>query len=80
MNLVRTNAAKLMIVSIYTFGAIIMFYINDKINWKYGLIMSIGNIAGAWISSRLAVKKGDKYIRLFLVLMIFVMAIKLWFF
>ena len=80
MNLVRTNAAKLTIVSIYTFGALLIFYFNDKINWKYGLIMSIGNIAGAWISSRLAVKKGDKYIRMFLVVMIFVMAIKLWFF
>ena len=80
MNLVRTNAAKLTIVSIYTFGALLMFYFNDKINWKYCLIMSIGNIAGAWISSRLAVKKGDKYIRMFLVVMIFVMAIKLWFF
>lgn len=80
MNLIRTNAAKLTIVSIYTFGAILMFYFNDKINWKYGLIMSVGNIAGAWISSRLAVKKGDKYIRIFLVVMIFVMALKLWFF
>lgn len=80
MNLVRTNAAKLTIVSIYTFGALLMFYFNDKINWKYGLIMSIGNIAGAWISSRLAVKKGDKYIRGFLVAMIFIMALKLWFF
>lgn len=80
MNLVRTNAAKLTIVSIYTFGALLMFYFNDKINWKYGLIMSIGNIAGAWISSRLAVKKGDKYIRGFLVAMIFIMALNLWFF
>ena len=80
MNLIRTNAAKLTIVSIYTFGALLMFYFNDKINWKYGLIMSVGNIVGAWISSRLAVRKGDKYIRIFLVIMIFVMALKLWFF
>lgn len=80
MNLIRANAAKLTIVSIYTFGALIMFYLNDKINWKYGLIMSIGNIAGAWISSRLAVKKGDRYIRVFLIVMISVMALKLWFF
>jgi len=80
MNLIRANAAKLTIVSIYTFGALLMFYFNDKVNWKYGLIMSIGNISGAWISSRLAVKKGDKYIRIFLIVMILVMALKLWFF
>lgn len=80
MNLIRVNAAKLAVVSIYTFGALIVFYLNDKINWKYGLIMSIGNILGAWISSRLAVKKGDRYVKSFLIFMVLVMAIKLWFY
>jgi len=42
--------------------------------------MSVGNMSGAWISSRLAVKKGDKYVKSFLVVMILIMAIKLWFF
>ena len=80
MNLIRANAAKVTVVSIYTIGALVMFYINDKINFKYGFIMAIGNILGAWISSRWAVKKGDKPVRMFLVVMVVVMAIKLWFF
>ncbi|NQX84610.1 MAG: sulfite exporter TauE/SafE family protein [Flavobacteriaceae bacterium] len=80
MSLLRANAAKVTIVCIYTFGAIIMFYLNDKINWKYGLILSIGNVSGAWISSRWSVKKDDNMIQMVLIVMIIVMAIKLWFF
>lgn len=80
MSLVRANAAKVTIVCIYTLGAIVMFYLNDKINWKYGLILSIGNVTGAWISSRWSVKKGDRNVQIFLVVMVIIMAIKLWFF
>jgi len=80
MTLIKANATKVTIVCIYTIGAIVMFYLNNKINWKYGLILSTGNIAGAWISSRWSVKKGDKMVRIFLIVMVIIMAIKLWFF
>jgi uncharacterized membrane protein YfcA len=45
-----------------------------------GLIMATGNALGAWVSSRVSVKKGDGFIKTFLVLMILIMAIRLWFF
>jgi len=80
MSLVKANATKVTVVCIYTIGAIVIFYLNNKINWKYGLILSIGNVAGAWISSRWSVKKGDGVVRIFLVVMVTLMAIKLWFF
>lgn len=80
MTLVKANATKVTIVFIYTFGAVLMFYFNDKINWTYGLLLALGNIVGAWISSRWAVKKGDSVVRIFLIVMVTLMAIKLWFF
>jgi len=64
----------------YTVGAVLMFALNDKINWKYGLILAIGNASGAWISSRWSVQKGDKTVRVFVVTMISVLSVKLWFF
>jgi hypothetical protein len=79
MSLVKANATKVTIVSIYTGAAIVLFAIHQKINWEYGLLLAFGNIIGAWISSRLAVKKGDNYIRIFLIIMVTLMAIKLWF-
>lgn len=80
MSLVRSNAAKVAIVLIYTLGALVVFIFNDKINWTIGFILSIGNAIGAWIASRWSVKKGDKMIKIFLFIMVAVMATKLWFF
>ncbi|MEX0274150.1 MAG: sulfite exporter TauE/SafE family protein, partial [Flavobacteriaceae bacterium] len=80
MNLVRVNATKVAVVFIYTLAALVVFIVNDKVVWKVGLVLAIGNAAGAWFSSRIAVKKGDGYIKFFLVAMVLIMAIKLWFF
>ncbi|MBU2526492.1 MAG: sulfite exporter TauE/SafE family protein [Bacteroidetes bacterium] len=78
--LVKSNAAKSIVIFILTLGALTVFVINDVVNWKYGLILALGNAFGAWFSSRWSVQKGDRVVRLFLVGMIGVMAIKLWFF
>ncbi len=80
MSLVRSNATKVAVVFIYTLGALAIFILNDKIDWTVGLILSIGNATGAWFASRWSVKKGDKVIKIFLFVMVVIMATKLWFF
>lgn len=80
LSLVKSNATKVTVVCIYTIAAVIMFALNDKINWKYGLILAIGNASGAWFSSRWSVEKGDKTVKIFVIVMIAVLSIKLWFF
>ncbi len=80
MSLVRTNATKVFVVCIYTIAALAVFIYNDKVNFKIGLVLALGNAIGAWLSSRLSVKKGDGFIRVFLVIMVAIMAVKLWFF
>ncbi len=80
MSLVRTNATKVFVVFIYTIAALAIFIYNDKVNFKIGLVLALGNALGAWISSRLSVKKGDGFIKVFLLIMIAIMAVKLWFF
>jgi len=80
MSLVRVNASKVMIVLIYSAASLLVFIFNDKVDWMVGLIMAVGNALGAWVSSRVSVKKGDGFIKTFLVLMILIMAIRLWFF
>ncbi len=80
MSLIKANATKVTIACIYTFAAIVMFVLNDKINWTYGIFLAIGNMIGAWISSRWAVKQGDKTVRIFLIVVVTAMAIRLWFF
>jgi len=79
-SLVKSNAIKVFVALIYSFSAVAIFAYNDMINWTYGLILSIGNAAGGWFMSRWSVKKGDGFVRLFLIIMVTAMAIKLWFF
>jgi len=80
MTLVRANATKVAVVFIYMLSALAVFAYNDQVDWFVGLILALGNVVGAWIASRFAVKKGDGFIKIFLVVMVTIMAIKLWFF
>lgn len=80
LSLVKSNATKVAVVCIYTIGAVFMFALNDKIDWKLGLILAIGNSTGAWVSSRWSVGKGDKMVKIFVVIMICILSVKLWFF
>ncbi len=80
LSLVKANASKAVIIIIYMAGALLIFVLNDKVNWQMGLTMAIGNAIGAWFSSRFSVNKGDKFIKIFLIITVSIMAIKLWFF
>ena len=80
MNLLRSNVTKVFVVFIYTIGAVIVFAIYDKIDYDLAAVLSIGNISGAWIGSRWSVKKDEKVIKLFLIITISILSIKLWFF
>lgn len=80
MTLVKSNSAKAIIILIFNIGAIATFAYEGKINWSYGLTMAIGSAAGAWLASRWSVAKGDRLIKIFLVIMVLAMAVKLWFF
>ena len=79
-SLVKSNAIKVIVALIYTTSALMIFIVNDQVNWKYGLILAIGNASGGWLASRWSVKKGDGIVKIFLIVMVIIMAIKLWFF
>jgi hypothetical protein len=80
MNLVRANSVKVFVVFIYTIAALVVFIIEDQIDWLFGLVLAVGNMTGAWVASRWSVDKGDKWIKRFLVVMVTILAIKLWFY
>jgi len=79
-SLVKSNAVKVTVVLIYTVAAVAVFAYNDKINWEIGGVLAIGNAIGGWVASRWSVNKGDQLVRKFLIVMVIIMAIKLWFF
>ncbi|WP_024769428.1 sulfite exporter TauE/SafE family protein [Aquimarina macrocephali] len=78
LNLVTSNAVKVLVVFIYTIGALAIFAYNNQIDYLYGFVLAIGNATGGWIASRWSVKKGDGLVKVFLIIMVIAMAIKLW--
>ena len=74
-DLVRTNAIKVFVIFFYTIIALITFY--KHVNWPLGLTLAVGNATGAWIGSHWAVEKGDKWIRVVLVVAVVGFAIRL---
>ena len=69
-DLVKANAIKVLIVLLYTPFILIIFILDDMINWKYGLILTIGTFIGAFVASRLAVSKGVNFVRWVIVIVI----------
>ena len=80
IKLSKANSIKVFVVFIYTFFALIVFIMENKINWTLGINLGIGNSLGGWIASRWSYNKSDKIIKIFVAVSSSLMAIKLWFF
>lgn len=63
LGLVRANAVKVALILVYTPVVLVLFALADQVDLAVGLTLGVGNMIGAWISARLAVKKGAGWIR-----------------
>jgi hypothetical protein len=72
--LVKANALKVLIVLVYTPFTLIVFILNDMIDYKMGLTLAIGTSIGALIASRMAVKRGAEFVRWVIVIIILLTA------
>ena len=77
IDLVRTNAIKVFVIFFYTVIALGIFIIKDKVNWYLGPTLAIGNACGAWLGSHWAVEKGDKWIKVVLIVAVLAFAVRL---
>ena len=76
-DLIKGNAIKVFIILCFTVFALGIFLINGYVDWRIGLTLAVGNGLGAMVASRLAVKRGEKFVRWVLLLAIVVAATKL---
>lgn len=75
--LVKANAIKVFIVFLYTPFALAVFIINGDVNFVFGFILAIGNMLGAFIGARVAVKWGARAVRYFLLIALAFASLKL---
>jgi uncharacterized protein len=76
-NLILVNMHKVFIVLVYNIPALLIFILSGDINWFLGLSLATGNAFGAWWSAKYAVKKGEKAVRIVMMIAIFIMSLKL---
>src|SRR5690606_7861143 len=66
-SLVWINVHKVFIVLFFTLPSFLIFLINGNVDWKYGLSLAAGNTLGGWWAAKISVKKGEGFIKIFLV-------------
>ena len=52
------------------FGSICLFILKGKIIWAIAIPMAICNAIGGWVGAKLAIKKGNGFIRIFFLLVV----------
>ena len=77
MNLLNANAVKVLLVLLYTPLALGIFILNKQVDYSLGLTLALGNMTGAWIGAKTAIKKGPGFIRYVLILALVLSAVKL---
>jgi uncharacterized membrane protein YfcA len=75
-DLVRANAVKVFIVLVFTVPALIVFAMNDQVDWGVGFLLAIGNMVGAWLGTRVAAKQGAKFVRWLLIVIVIVSGVR----
>ncbi len=77
MSLVRVNLHKVTIVLIYTVPALIIFGWSGNLNFKYGLILAIGQAFGGWWSAKVQIKTGERFVKFALAIAACILSLKL---
>jgi uncharacterized membrane protein YfcA len=77
LDLVRVNMHKVFVVGVYMLPSLAVFALLDQVLWVAGLVLAVGNGTGAFIATRLQVKKGEGPVRVVFAIAIVAMAVKL---
>jgi hypothetical protein len=80
LDLVKANAIKNFLVFLYTPFALLVYILGNQVDYKAGLILSAGSMAGAWLGTKSAVSWGPAFIRYVLLIAVLASAIQLIFF
>ena len=73
-NLVTANAVKNLMVLVFTAAALVVFIVHDQVDWTLGLLLAAGQSLGAWLAARMAVKRGAKFVRWVVIVVIVISA------
>jgi uncharacterized protein len=77
MDLVRANLLKVFFVLAYSLFALLLFAWKLKVDWQAGFALALGTTGGGWVGAKLAVERGERWIRIVLVISVLVASLEL---
>ena len=77
LDLVRTNAVKVLVIFAFTAVALGVFVAHGQVDYVLGFALAAGNSMGGWFASHLAVKKGHEWIKRFVIATVLIFALRL---
>ncbi|KAG1707523.1 Cell division protein FtsX [Nymphon striatum] len=75
--LVKINMHKVFIVMVFTVPAVILFIATGNVDWFAAVALSLGMMVGTWLAVKMAIKKGEKIVRVVLGVALLIIAVKL---
>ncbi len=79
-NMVEANSIKVLIIMLYTIMILPVFLVAHQVNIPIGILLGLGSIIGAKLAINVSIKKGDRFIRAALLVLLVIFAIKLFLF
>jgi uncharacterized membrane protein YfcA len=76
VNLTKANALKVFIVFIYSLAALLVFILNKQVDYLAGFTLAAGSMIGAYIGTKVAIKKGPRIVRIILLIVVALAALK----
>jgi uncharacterized membrane protein YfcA len=73
-DLVTANHIKVLVNLVVTAVALPIFILNDQVRWIPALVLAAGFTAGGWFGAHFAVKGGEKWIRVMMVVATVILA------
>jgi len=77
MDLIKVNMHKVFIVMVFTVPAVIVFIVTGNVDWFAAVALSVGMMLGTFVAVKVALKKGEKFVRIILGVSLLIIAAKL---
>ena len=80
MDLIKANAIKNILVFLYTPFALAIYIYHGQVDFKAGLILSVGSMIGAWLGTKSVISWGPAFLRYVVLVAVLISAVQLLFF
>lgn len=81
IDLRQVNVLKVSIVLPFTFAALVVFAVNNQVNWLVGLTLAAGNVTGAFVATRVNMSaRGARWVKSVTLVMVAAILIRLAFY